>query len=473
MLEKSDFRQYAHEMVDWIADYYENIENYPVKSQVKPREIFNKLPVEPPMVGESMDDIMNDFKRIIIPGVTHWQSPNFYAYFPANASFPSILAEFLTAGLGLQCMKWDTSPAAAELEERVMDWLRQMIALPPYFTGVIQDTASTSTLCAILSAREKYSSFSINQKGFSSSDIFRVYCSAEAHSSVEKAVKIAGIGKDNLVKISVDSRFALNVEMLEKAIVDDIQQGFKPLCVIAAIGSTGSTAIDPLDDNSEITQKYNIWLHVDAAMAGSAMILPEMHWMIAGVENADSFVFNPHKWLFTNFDCSAYFVKDKETLIRTFELIPEYLKTRNDAEVNNYCDWGIQLGRRFRALKLWFVIRNFGLKKLRESIRKHIELAKNLADEIAGCDDFEVITPVTINLVCFRYISKKNLSEEAINQLNEKLLTAINASGKIYLSHTKLGGKYTLRMQIGQTYVEKKHVDAAWELIKTCARENG
>jgi len=470
VLDNKSFRKHAHELVDWMADYLENIEQYPVKAQVKPKEILNKLPLNPPEESESMDQIMADFNQIIMPGMTHWQSPNFYAYFNGNSSYPSVLAEMLTATLGAQCMIWETSPAAAELEERVMNWLKEMLDLPESFTGVIQDTASAATLCAILSAREKASAFAINDQGFSDNN-FRVYCSTQTHSSIDKAVKIAGIGKNNLIKIEVDQKLALQPNSLEKAIRHDLEKGKTPLCVIATIGTTGTTAIDPLAEISVICQKYNIWLHVDAAYAGTALILPEMRWMSRGLKDADSFVFNPHKWMFTNFDCSAYYVKDKAALIRTFEIMPEYLKTAVDTQVNNYRDWGIALGRRFRALKLWFVIRTFGVQGIRKKIREHLNIAREFIKKIEAHPDFEITAPASINLVCFRFKPENENSIQRLNQINEQLLQTLNASGKLYITHTKIGEIYTLRMVIGQTYVTEEHVNKAWELIQKTAEK--
>lgn len=465
-MEIEEFRKHAVNFIDWIVDYYKNIENYPVKSQALPKEIFTSLPDSPPEESESIETIYNDFNKIIVPGITHWQSPNFFAYFPANSSYPSLLAEMLTSAIGAQCMKWETSPAAAELEEKVLNWLKIMMGLPSDWSGVIQDTASTSTLASILTAREKYSDFKVNQSGLMDFKQYRVYCSAETHSSIEKAVKIAGIGKDNLVKIECNDDFSINAEKLGNAIESDISNGFVPLCIIATIGTTGSTAVDDLYKISEIKKKYNIWLHIDAAYLGSALILPEYRWMIKGIEHADSFVFNPHKWMFTNFDCSAYFVKDKESLIKTFEIIPEYLKTKPDDFVNNYCDWGIPLGRRFRALKLWFVIRNFGVKGLQNKLRYHISLAKKLEQKIKEDNKFEIMAPVTANLICFRYKPDVKLSQEVLNTINEKLFDEINKTGKIYITHTKLNGNYVLRMVIAQTNVTQKNVDDAWEFIK-------
>ena len=466
-----EFKNSAYEFIDWIVEYYKNIENYPVKSQVKPGNIFNKLPDNPPLESESIEKIFSDFQNIIIQGITHWQSPNFFAYFPANSSYPSLLAEMLTQAMGAQCMKWETSPSAAELEEKVMKWMREMIGLPNFFTGVIQDTASTSTLTAILSAREKFSNYKINQSGFKDFQNLRVYCSTEAHSSIEKAVKIAGIGKDNLVKIDVDDDYKMNVTQLKYYIEKDLQKDYKPMFVVAALGTTGSTAIDPLKEIAELCKRYNIWLHVDAAFAGSALILPEYRRMIEGIEQVDSFVLNPHKWLFTNFDCSAYFVKDKTALVSTFEILPEYLKTKSDNEVNNYCDWGIPLGRRFRALKLWFVIRSFGVNGLQEKLRYHISLAKELEEKIRNEKDFEILAPRTLNLICFRFKPEGINSPTELDKLNEKLLHKINETGKIYISHTKLNGTYSLRFIIAQTNVTREHVENAWEIIKLISKK--
>lgn len=466
-MDNKAFRQYAHEFVDWMADYMEQVEHLPVKSQVEPGGIYRQIPEKAPLKGESMAEIFIDFMNIILPGMTHWQSPNFFAYFPANSSYPSVLAEMLTATLGAQCMKWETSPAAAELEEKMMNWLKSMTGLPKHFQGVIQDSASTATLVAILTAREKYSEFQVNEKGMKWFDSFRVYCSTETHSSIEKAVKIAGIGSNNLVKVGVDSQFRLDPRLLKQLIESDLKVGNKPVCVIATLGTTGVTAIDPLQEIAGICSRYGIWLHVDAAFAGSALILPEYRWMIKGLEYADSFVFNPHKWLFTNFDCSAYFVKDKYTLLRTLQVLPEYLRTQDQGKVNDYCDWGVPLGRRFRALKLWFVLRSFGTENLQEKLRMHILMAKELAEKIEQEEGFEIMAPVTLNLVCFRYKPKGIEDESEINRINEMLLKNINASGKAYMTHTKVDGKYAIRMVIAQTNVEQRHVDEAWELIKT------
>jgi aromatic-L-amino-acid/L-tryptophan decarboxylase len=464
-----EFRKHAHELVEWMAGYMENVENYPVKSSVIPGEIFRKIPDNPPLQPEPFSDLISDVDEILMPGITHWQNPNFFAYFPANTSPPSILAEMMIAALGAQCMIWETSPAAAELEEKMMIWLRSMIGLPDEFEGVIQDSASTATLAAILTAREKITGFLINNDGVASAGVCRVYCSEQTHSSVEKAVKICGIGRKNLVKIPVRKDYSLDPEQLKKAILQDRERGYLPCCVVATIGTTGTTAVDPLRAIGEICAENGIWLHVDAAMAGSALILPEFQWMLEGREFIDSFVFNPHKWLFTNFDCSAYFVRDPLSLIKTFEILPEYLKTRTRGKVNDYRDWGVPLGRRFRALKLWSVIRSYGVEGLREKLRYHIEIAASLSRMISGEADFEILAPVTICVVCFRY-KPAGLDEQHINSLNEKLNHQLNDSGKLYLSHTVLEGKYTLRMVTAQTNVTLGHVERAWSRIKETAR---
>jgi len=468
-MKPDEFRKHAHKLVEWMAGYMENVENYPVKSSVGPGEIFNKIPDSPPLHSESFDSLMRDFDEIIMPGITHWQNPNFFAYFPANTSPSSILAEMLIATLGSQCMIWETSPAATELEEKMMIWIRDLIGLPSGFEGVIQDSASTATLAAILTAREKISHFSINNEGAEYAGTLKVYCSDQTHSSVEKAVKICGIGRNNLVKISVKEDFSMDPLKLREAIIDDKKRGHIPCCVVATIGTTGTTAVDPLRAIGEICMENGIWFHVDAAMAGTALILPEFQWMLDGREYIDSFVFNPHKWMFTNFDCTAYFVKDAGLLIKTFEMLPEYLKTRTRGKVNDYRDWGVPLGRRFRALKLWSVIRSYGTEGLREKIRYHISLAARLSEMISKETDFETIAPVIISVVCFRY-NPAGYTEDQINALNEKLNHLLNDSGKLYLSHTVLNGRYTLRMVTAQTNVTLKHVKKAWDLIKKTAR---
>lgn len=460
-MENKDFREFGHRIVDWVADYLEEVEKYPVLSAVKPGEIKGRLPLSPPAQGEPMERIFADFKDVILPGITHWQHPGWFAYFPANNSPASVLAEILTAGIGAQCMVWQTSPAAAELEDRVLDWLRRMLGLPEGFEGVIQDTASTATFCALLSAREKATGFASNEKGFEPG--LTVYASDQTHSSIEKGVKIAGFGRDNLRLIPTDDAYAMIPEKLEAAISKDKKKGLTPACVVATIGTTSSTAVDPLAAIGRICRRHGVWLHVDAAFAGSACILPEMRSLLEGAEFMDSFVMNPHKWLFTNFDCSAYFVKDPGLLIRTFEIHPEYLKTGVDAHVKNYRDWGIQLGRRFRALKLWFVIRSYGVEGLQALIREHIRLAQLFRSWVEEHEMFEIMAPTPFSLVCFRFNDGKE--DAVLNGFNKKLLDRVNSTGKVFLTHTDLRGRHVLRMAIGQRTTRERHVREAWEII--------
>ncbi|MDX9930341.1 MAG: aminotransferase class I/II-fold pyridoxal phosphate-dependent enzyme [Bacteroidales bacterium] len=465
----SEFRKYAHDLVDWLAWYLENIESFPVKSRVRPGEVYAGLPEQPPMKAEDFDTIFRDFNEIIMPGMTHWQSPNFFAYFPANTSPPSILAEMITATLGAQCMIWETSPAAAELEERVVNWLRDQMGLPAFFEGVIQDTASTSVLASIITARERITRFDSNEEGLSGCPKLRVYGSTQTHSSVEKGVKIAGLGRKNFIRVRTRNDYSLDPRALEKAINDDLAAGCTPCCVVATIGTTGTTAIDPVREIGEICRRYGVWLHVDGALGGTALLLPEFGHLLQGFEFVDSFVFNPHKWMFTNFDCSVYWVRDAAHLIKTFEILPEYLKTRTRGSVNDYRDWGIPLGRRFRALKLWMVIRSFGIEGLRNRIRDHIGYARKLAVMIEDEPDFELVVRPVLNTVCFRY-SPPGIDVKTLNAINESLNHRLNDSGKIYLTHTSLEGRYTLRMVVSQTNVTEEHVMAAWDLIKSEAR---
>lgn len=467
MLDNKSFREEAHKLVDWMADFYENIESYPVKSKAKPGEVIDQLPATPPAKGESFDQVFKDFESIIFPGMTQWQSPKFHAYFPANSSYPSVLGEMLTATLGAQCMIWETSPAAAELEELMINWLKPLMNIPDNWTGCIQDTASTATLAAMISAREKKTNWSINQNGFDNQKL-KFYCSSETHSSIDKAVKILGAGMENLVKVDVDQDLAIIPSALESAIKSDIENGFIPCAVVAAVGTTGTLAIDPINAIGDICQKYDIWLHIDAAYAGTVLMLPEYHEMISGIEKADSFVFNPHKWMFTNFDCTVYFIQDEEALIKTFEILPEYLKTSTRGQVKDYRDWGVPLGRRFRALKLWFVIRDFGVEGIQTRLREHISYAQWFADQVNEHPSFEIVIEPKLNVVCFRMIALGK-TEEQLDQLNANLAAAINGSGEAYLTHTKVKGKYALRMVIGQTYVQLNHIEESWQLIQTKA----
>jgi len=463
-----EFRKQAHSMVDWMTDYLSNVEEYAVLSSVKPGDIKSQIPKTFPETPEEFSKIFKDFEDKIMPGITHWESPNFFAYFPASKSKASILGEMIMAVLGTQGMVWLTSPSATELEDRMMEWMRDLLGLSSNWTGSIQDTASTGTFNALITAREKTSNYQINEKGFAGMPRYRVYASGQAHSSIDKNVKIAGFGFENLVKIPVDENFSMLPDKLEEAIKSDIALGYKPLFVLGALGTTSTTAVDPLDRIGEIAQKYNLWFHVDAAYAGTALICSEHRWMSKGIELANSMVFNPHKWMFVNFDCSLYYVKDAEALKKTYSITPEFLKTDADEEVNNYRDWQIQLGRRFRSLKLWFVLREFGAERLRKIISNHIEWAQWLKNEIEKSEDFEMLAPVPVNLVCFRFNNGK-MSEEQLNQFNEQLLKNINASGKMFITHTKLNDKYTLRLVGGHPELTKGHLEKAWELIRETA----
>ena len=461
MIKRTEFSRYIKTITNWVQNYFENIEKYPVKSQVKPGDIYNQLPDSAPEESESINQIIEDLDRVIMPGITHWQHPNFHAYFPANSSVESLYAELITASLGTQCMIWETSPAAAELEQRVLEWMRDAMGLPKNFEGVIQDTASSATLVALLTARERATNFQSNVEGVPNN--LRIYCSSEAHSSIDKAVGISGIGKKNLIKIEVDEQLRMIPSKLEEQIQNDLREGYRPTFVLAAIGTTGTVAIDPVDEIAKICNKHKIWLHLDAAYAGTALFLPEYQWMIKGIENADSFVFNPHKWMLTNFDCSAYYIKDVPSLTRTFDVLPEYLRTDTRGKVNDYRDWGIALGRRFRALKLWFVLRGYGINGIQATLRQHIQLTSFFVEEISKLKYFKIIVPQVLNFcaIRFQYLESDNVN--ASNKINEAFLKELNSRGKVYLTHTKINNHYTIRIIIGQTYVEKRHII---ELIK-------
>lgn len=458
------FSATGHHLIDWLSDYFKNIENYPVIPNLIPGDIEKQLPHSAPENGESYEAILNDFLEVIMPGITHWQHPGFHAYFPANNSEPAILAELLTAGLGVQGMKWITSPSSTELEKVVMRWLQKMIGLPKHFKGLIMDTASVSTLCAIIAAREKVSSYLINTQGFEDKRL-RIYCSTEAHSSIDKAVRIAGIGSNNLVKIDVDNNLSMISEKLEEAIQSDTDNGYIPACVIGALGTTGTGAVDPLKEIASICKKNEIWFHIDAAYAGTALILPEFRKDFPGLEEADSLVFNPHKWMFTNFDCSAFFVRDSKLLTKTFSLVPPYLQTEQDDELD-FSNWTIQLGRRFRSLKLWFVIRHYGVAGLQEKIRNHIRLGEAFEKLVGQDRRFEIVIPRHLNIICFRLKADDKAQQ---NKVNRALLNEINQSGKVFLSHTELDGDFVIRFVCGQTNVNDKHINQAWDIISSCA----
>jgi aromatic-L-amino-acid decarboxylase len=458
------FRRHGHAVVDWIADYYSRIESYPVLSRVKPGEIRASLPASPPAHGEPFDAILGDIEKLIIPGITHWQSPNFFAFFPANASGPAILGDLLSSGLGVQGMLWATSPACTELETHVLDWLVGMLGLPEKFLstntggGVIQDTASSASLCALLAARERATNFASNRLGCGGKLL--AYTSTQAHSSIEKDIRIAGMGLDNLRLIEVDEKFAMRSDALAKQIAADRQAGLTPCFVCATIGTTSSHAIDPLPEIGRICRENGLWFHVDAAMSGTAALCPEFRHTHAGVELADSYTFNPHKWMFTNFDCNCFYVADRRALIQTLSILPEYLRNQatESGAVIDYRDWQIPLGRRFRALKLWFVIRHYGIKGLQHHIRRHVELAQQFAGWVKADHRFELAAPVPLNLVCFRH--------KGGDDVNQGLMERLNGSGDLYLTHTKLANRTTLRLCIGQTNTEARHVERAWKRIQ-------
>ena len=470
-MNSDDFRRHGHQLVDWMADYMRDVGTLPITPAVRPGDIRRQLPSSPPESGEPFDNLLQDFTGIIVPGMTHWNHPGWFAYFPANNSPPSVLAEMLIATLGAQCMSWATSPAATELEQVTMDWLRQMLGLPEGFTGVIQDTASTATLVALLCARERATNHAAGLAGLAGTGArLTVYASSEAHSSVDKGVKLAGYGLEQLRRVPVDQAYAMMPDALERMIAADREAGFVPACVVATVGTTSSTAIDPLPRIAEICRRHGVWLHVDAAYAGTAAIVPELRRLFDGVEQADSFVFNPHKWMLVNFHCSAYFVRDRDTLLRTFQVTPEYLRTAEDREVVNFRDWGIQLGRRFRALKLWFVIRSYGLEGLRELVRKHVRLARELAGWIEAAPGFELMAPVPLGLVCFRHRpAGMDMDDPRLDDLNAALLARVNATRRVHLTHTRLGGRYVIRVAIGQRQTERAHVEEVWRLIQEAA----
>jgi aromatic-L-amino-acid decarboxylase len=466
-----EFRRHGHALVDWLADYQQRVESLPVLSQVKPGEIRAALPAHAPEQGESFAAMLDDMERILLPGITHWQSPNFFAFFPANTSGPAILGELLAAGLGVQGMLWITSPACTELETLVLDWLVELLDLPRHFLstsaggGVIQDSASSATLCALLAARERATGYAVNQRG--GTGRITAYTSSQAHSSVEKAMLIAGLGRENLRVVDVDEVFAMRPADLEARILADKAAGLTPAFVSATVGTTSSNAMDPLVEIGQICRRHGLWFHVDAAMSGTAAVCPEFRWILRGSELADSFCFNPHKWMFTNFDCDAFFVADRKALIDTLSILPEYL--RNEATksgaVIDYRDWQIPLGRRFRALKLWFVLRHYGVKGLQFHVREHVRLAQEFAEWVQADPDFELAAPAPLNLVCFR--------RRGGDAANQALLERLNRSGDLYLTHTKLDGKFTLRMSIGQTTTRAEHVARAWARIREEARAVG
>ncbi|HVM12883.1 MAG TPA: pyridoxal-dependent decarboxylase [Egibacteraceae bacterium] len=458
-MDPEEFRAHGHALVDWIAGYLERVEDLPVRSRVAPGAVADRLPASPPEQGEPFADMLRDVDDIVVPGLTHWQSPSFFGYFPANSSGPSVLGELLSAGLGVQGMLWSTSPAATELEMRVLDWLRQLLDLPDRFGwdgaggAVIADSASSANLCALLAARHR--------AGGADPSLV-VYASEHTHSSVEKAVRIAGLAADQLRLVPADAEHAMRPDQLDRLVREDQAAGRRPCMVAATVGTTSSMAVDPVPVIGQLCSRTGIWLHVDAAMAGAAAVCPELRWIHEGLQRADSYCVDAHKWLFTNFDCTAFFVADRDALTGALSVQPEYLRNAaSDAgEVVDYRDWQIPLGRRFRALKLWFVLRHYGAAGLRHHIREHVALAGELADRIRRDDRFELVSSV-LNLVCFRHRAGDATSAAILEQLN--------ASGAIFLTHTRLDGRYVLRLSVGQTRTERRHVELAWRLLSAAA----
>jgi len=463
----TEFREAMHRTADMLADYLENVGEYRVVPKVSPGDVRRQLPAEPPTQPEPLGQILDDYKRLIEPNTTHWNHPGFMAYFGITGSGPGIIGEALSAGLNLNAMLWRTGPAATELEELVCDWLRQMIGLPETFRGHINDTASIASLICMAAARHRLPEHDIRNRGMAGRDdlpTLTVYASEHAHSSIDKAAITLGIGLNNLRRICVDDEFRMDVEALEAAVSADRTAGRRPVCVVATVGTTSTTSVDPLGPIAEVCQREGMWLHVDAAYAGSAAICPEYRALMPGLDQADSIVLNPHKWLFTPVDCSVLLVRDAELVKGAFSVVPEYLRTE-DAGVTNLMDYGVQLGRRFRALKLWMVIRAFGVKGLQERIRYHCALGREFAEWVAAEPGFELCAPVPFSTVCFRAVP--DLPPEEQDRFSERLLAEVNAPGPIFLSHTKLRGRYVLRLTVGNLRTTREHVERAWELIRT------
>ena len=471
-MDPESFRQYGHEVVDWIAAYLGNPEHYPVLAQVRPGEVKAGLSAQHPDDPTPMSRILEDFEQVILPGITHWNHPSFFAYFSITGSAPGILGEMLSAALNVNGMVWKTAPAATELEELSLDWLRQMLGLPEELRGIIMDTASMASLVAIAGAREALD-LDIRRKGMAGRDDLprlRLYTSEQAHSSIEKGAIALGIGQENVRMIPTDDDFRMVPQALQQAIEEDVAAGFRPFFVAATVGTTSTTSIDPVPAIAEICRRHGLWLHVDGAYGGMAALLPQMRYVLDGCQYADSIVVNPHKWLFTPIDCSAFYVRDPSILKRAFSLVPEYLKT-SEEDVTNYMDWGVQLGRRFRALKLWMVIRYFGHDGLAARIRYHLELARQVCTWVDSSPVFERLAPAPFSTICFRAHPQGVDDEAVLERLNAEIMEAANATGQIYISHTRLKGKFTLRLAIGNLRTTEKHVADAWQLLQEQAKE--
>lgn len=463
-----EFRKSGHALVDWIADYLEHSDRYPVLSRVKPRDIVNALPADAPEDPEPFEAIMRDFERVLVPGLTHWNHPGFMAYFAITGSAPGVLADFLSAALNQQAMLWRTSPAATELEEVALGWLRRLIGLPDSFEGVIYDTASIATMHALVAAREAAVA-GVRAKGMSGRDVPRVavYCSDQTHSSIDKAVIAIGLGHESLRKIATDDAFAMRVDALEQAIARDRADGVLSIAVVPTVGTTSTTSIDPVPAIAEICARERIWMHVDAAYGGVAAMLPSHRHLLHGAERADSLVVNPHKWLFTPFDLSAFYSRRMDVVRAAFSLTPEYLQTSEAGSVKNLMDTGVQLGRRFRSLKLWMILRSYGARAIRERLAEHIRLAADLASWVDAHPDFERLAPTPLSVVCFRWNPKgRALSEAELDAANERLIDLVNASGDIFISHTRLRGRLTIRVAIGHLRTTEIHVRRLWQLLQ-------
>ncbi len=459
-----EFRAQGHKVIDWIADYMANPERYPVLSRMQPGDLRNVLPPTAPETGEPFEKSLEDFEKLVVPGVTHWNHPGFMAYFAITGTGPGILGDLLGGALNINAMLWRTGPAATELEEVVMAWLREMVELPADFFGVVMDTASTSSLCAIAAAREALG-LDLRAKGLQAGPRLRLYTSDQAHSSIEKAAIVLGLGQDAVRKISSDAEFRMDVASLRQAIHEDRVAGFTPFLISATLGTTSTTSMDPVAEIADVAASEKLWLHVDAAYAGSAAAVPELRPRFNGWERADSIVMNPHKWMFTPFDFSALYTRHPAALRGAFSLVPEYLRTAEDATARNYMDYGIQLGRRFRALKFWFVLRYFGKQGIRDAIRKSLKLAQTFSGWVDADPGFERLAPTLFSVVCFR-VKPKGLDEAELERLNASLLDRINADGRAFLSHTKLKGVYTLRLAVGHLKTEESHLRAVWDLLK-------
>jgi aromatic-L-amino-acid/L-tryptophan decarboxylase len=473
-----EFRRHGHELIDWIANYFDRIEELPVLAQIEPGDLKAQLPSAPPERGEPMQDILADVDRLIVPALTHWNHPSFFAYFATSTSAPGIFGELLSAAFDVKSMLWRTSPASTELEEVTLDWLRQMMGLDPGMTGFVYDTASVSSMHAIAAAREGVE-MRIREEGMSGRTdlpLLRVYASEQAHSSIDKGIITLGLGQRSLRKIPVDDQFRMIPDALAEAITEDKRNGIVPFCIVATVGTTSTSSIDPVADIIPIGEEHAMWLHVDAAYGGSAAIVPEMRHILDGCHRADSLVLNPHKWLFTPFDCSVLYCRHLDLLRRAFSLVPEYLRTPEQEKVRSGSDYGVQLGRRFRALKLWMIIRYFGHEGLAARIREHCRLAQMFASWVEASPDWELMAPLPFALVCFR--ARSSVAGEAedararrLDILNEAIMHGVNATGKAFLSHTKLNDKLTLRLSIGNIRTTEKHLQQVWELLNDQLRE--